>query len=178
LTVEGKLTLSEAIAQSGGLSDLGNAQRVHVARTSGQQVDDQVYDLDEIHAGRAPNPLLQGGDIVIVEDAKTKLALKTFKDLLPLAIIGSLVSDARLKRDIIPVGHRENGLQLYRYRYAWSDTLYVGVMAQEVSEAAPNAVLRGADGYLRVDYGRLGLRLQRWEDWLASHPKEAAAQYR
>jgi hypothetical protein len=67
-------------------------------------------------------------------------------------------------------------LQLYRYRYAWSDTLYVGVLAQEVLEVAPNAVSRGADGYLRVDYARLGLRMQLWEEWIASHSKfEGAA---
>ena len=61
---------------------------------------------------------------------------------------------------------RENGLQLYRYRYAWSDTLYVGVLAQEVLEVAPSAVSRGADGYLRVHYARLGLRLQRGKNGL------------
>src|SRR5579864_211256 len=42
-----------------------------------------------------------------------------------------LVSDARLKRDITLVGRRDDGLGLYRYRYLWSDTVYVGVMAQE-----------------------------------------------
>jgi hypothetical protein len=33
----------------------------------------------------------------------------------------------------------------------------------------PEAVLRGADGYLRVDYARLGLRLQTWDQWTAAH---------
>jgi hypothetical protein len=33
----------------------------------------------------------------------------------------------------------------------------------------PDAVERGPHGYLRVEYGRLGLRLQTWEDWVASH---------
>jgi polysaccharide biosynthesis/export protein len=169
LSLEGTLTLSQAIAQSGGMGETGNPQRIHIARSTGQQVEDQVYDLDEIQAGKVPNPELRGGDIVVVEDANTKLALKTFKDLLPLAIVGSFISDMRLKRDISPVA-RENGLQLYRYRYAWSDTLYVGVLAQEVLEVAPNAVVQGADGYFRVDYGRLGLRLQRWQDWIALHP--------
>jgi hypothetical protein len=32
----------------------------------------------------------------------------------------------------------------------------------------PDSVLRGADGYLRVDYGRLGLRLQTWDQWTAA----------
>jgi endosialidase-like protein len=75
---------------------------------------------------------------------------------------------AWVKRDIAPVGRRENGIGLYRYRYAWSDEVYVGVMAQEVAEIAPNAVMCGADGYLRVDYGRLGLGLMTWDEWVVS----------
>jgi hypothetical protein len=30
----------------------------------------------------------------------------------------------------------------------------------------PAAVVRGPDSYLRVDYGRLGLRLQTWDEWV------------
>ena len=167
LTVEGPLTLSMAIAQSGGFSELANSDRIHVARTSGQQVEDSVYNLNDIQAGKAPNPLLRGGDIVVVEESGTKLALKNVRDVLPFAALGAFLSDARVKRDITPMAKWENGLQLYRYRYAWSDTLYVGVLAQEVLEVAPSAVSRGADGYLRVHYDRLGLRLQRWEEWVA-----------
>jgi Chaperone of endosialidase len=78
-------------------------------------------------------------------------------------------SDIRLKRDIAQVEKLDSGINLYRYRYLWSDTTYVGVMAQEVAEVVPEAVLRGADGYLRVDYARLGLRLQTWDQWAAAH---------
>src|SRR5690242_10542138 len=56
-------------------------------------------------------------------------------------------SDIRLKRDITQVGELDGGINLYRYRYLWSDTIYVGVMAQEVAAVKPEAVLRGADGY-------------------------------
>ena len=62
----------------------------------------------------------------------------------------------------------DNGINLYRYRYLWSDTIYVGVMAQEVATVMPEAVRRGADGYLRVDYARLGLRMQTWDQWTAT----------
>jgi hypothetical protein len=75
------------------------------------------------------------------------------------------VSDIRLKRDIVEVGQLPDGLHLYRYRYLWSDAVYVGVMAQEVLTIAPDAVVRGDDGYLRVDYGRLGLQLTTWDQW-------------
>ena len=78
-------------------------------------------------------------------------------------------SDIRLKRDIAQVGELDSGVGLYRYRYLWSDTTYVGVLAQEVAEVVPEAVRRGADGYLRVDYARLGLRLQTWDQWAAAH---------
>jgi endosialidase-like protein len=69
------------------------------------------------------------------------------------------VSDARLKRDIALVGRLKDGLGLYRYRYLWDDTIYVGVMAQEVAFIHPDAVIEGTDGYLRVNYSRLGLKL-------------------
>jgi polysaccharide export outer membrane protein len=175
LSLDVPLTLNMAVAQAGGMGETGNPERVHIARTTGEAVEDSVHNLNDIQAGKAPNPMLRGGDIVVVEDSQTRLALKNIKDVLPLAAVATFatMSDARAKRDITPLAQRENGLQLYRYHYAWSDTLYVGVLAQEVREVAPSAVLRGADGYLRVDYARLGLRLQTWDDWIALHSKQA-----
>jgi hypothetical protein len=41
-------------------------------------------------------------------------------------------------------------------------------MAQEVAEIVPDAVARDADGYLRVDYVRLGMNLQTWDEWTGS----------
>jgi hypothetical protein len=61
----------------------------------------------------------------------------------------------------------DNGIGLYRYRYKRSDQFYVGLMAQEVATIVPTAVLRGKDGYLRVDYGQLGMKLMTWDDWTA-----------
>jgi opacity protein-like surface antigen len=83
-------------------------------------------------------------------------------------------SDVRLKRDIVLVGRRDDGLGLYSYRYLWSDTVYVGVMAQEVSLVHPDAIVRGElDDYLRVDYSRLGLRLMTLSDWSAKRSGDA-----
>lgn len=70
------------------------------------------------------------------------------------------ISDVRLKRDVALVGRRSDGLGLYRFRYLWSDEVFVGVMAQEVALILPDAVRRDPlTGYLGVDYGRLGLTL-------------------
>jgi hypothetical protein len=68
-------------------------------------------------------------------------------------------SDIRLKRDVVLLGRLANGIGLYRYRYLWDDTVYVGVMAQEVAAIVPRAVSAARDGFLRVNYARLGLRL-------------------
>jgi hypothetical protein len=61
----------------------------------------------------------------------------------------------------------DNGIGLYRYRYKWDHQPFVGVMAQEVADVVPTAVMRGHDGYLRVDYGQLGLSLMTWDEWVA-----------
>jgi hypothetical protein len=66
------------------------------------------------------------------------------------------------------LGHLDNGLGFYRFSYNGSDEAYVGVMAQEVQAVMPQAVSRGRDGYLRVDYNRLGVRMQTWDAWVAS----------
>jgi len=77
-------------------------------------------------------------------------------------------SDRRLKRDVALVGVLDNGLGVYRFRYLWSDTVYVGVMAQEVALIRPDAIVHDVrDDYLRVDYGRLGLRMITLPEWQA-----------
>jgi hypothetical protein len=41
-------------------------------------------------------------------------------------------------------------------------------MAQEVQAVMPEAVGRGADGYLHVNYDKVGVRFQTWEAWGAA----------
>jgi len=74
-------------------------------------------------------------------------------------------SDERLKRDIEPVAALSNGLHLYRFRYAWSDEQYVGVIAQEVQSVMPEAVTTGPDGFMRVNYQMLGIKLMTLRQW-------------
>jgi len=81
---------------------------------------------------------------------------------------GGRRSDLALKHDIVLLGHLANGLGFYRFSYNGSDTAYVGVIAQEVREVMPEAVTRGRDGYLRVFYDKLGLKLRLYKHWLTS----------
>ncbi len=66
------------------------------------------------------------------------------------------------------LGRLQNGLGYYRFSYNGSDRAYVGVIAQEVQAVAPGAVLRGADGTLRVLYGKLGIKFQTYDQWIAT----------
>ncbi len=77
------------------------------------------------------------------------------------------MSDIRLKRDIEALGTLSNGLTLYRFKYLWSDTDMVGVMAQEVLNVAPEAVITGEDGFYRVNYEKLGISMMTFDEWKA-----------
>jgi hypothetical protein len=73
----------------------------------------------------------------------------------------TMMSDRRAKEDIVRIGRHPLGFGIYRFRYKAPHTAVhgahrrVGVMADEVAAKCPDAVRRDADGYLRVDYGRL-----------------------
>ena len=81
---------------------------------------------------------------------------------------GGRRSDMRLKHDIVLLGRLDDGLGYYRFVYNGGHTTYVGVMAQEVQTVAPEAVMRGADGYMRVSYDLLGLPFETYAQWVAT----------
>lgn len=64
---------------------------------------------------------------------------------------GALFSDRRLKTDIKRVGATDGGTPLYSYRYIWGGPVQIGVMAQDV----PDAAFMTESGYLAVDYGKV-----------------------
>lgn len=70
-------------------------------------------------------------------------------------------SDRRLKTHIRRVKTLENGITIYSYRYKGDNRNFVGVMAQDVQKLTKfrHAVRRNKNGYLEVNYGRLGLKL-------------------
>lgn len=91
LSADGSLTLSQAIAEAGGLSETANSNRVHIARVVNQHVQDETYDLDAIQSGKSPDPALHAGDIVVAEESGAKVAFKNIKDLLPFAVLATLI---------------------------------------------------------------------------------------
>lgn len=61
-------------------------------------------------------------------------------------------SDERLKDVEGRVGHTDDGLPLYLYRYKGDDQPRIGPMAQEVAQVKPDAVAEHPSGFLMVDY--------------------------
>lgn len=61
-------------------------------------------------------------------------------------------SDERLKTDISRVGTLDNGLPVYAYRYKHGGPMQIGVMAQDVQQVKPEAVIETDSGYLAVNY--------------------------
>jgi hypothetical protein len=68
---------------------------------------------------------------------------------------GMATSDRRLKRNVVRVGTHPLGVGLYEFSYIGSTVRHTGVMAQEVLAVRPEAVITGADGFYRVDYGAI-----------------------
>jgi len=66
---------------------------------------------------------------------------------------GSLFSDRRLKSNIVRLGTHPIGVGIYEYDIFGGRQ--IGVMAQELMEVMPEAVIQHPSGYLMVDYGRL-----------------------
>src|SRR6516225_8911418 len=91
LADDGDTTLSQAIANAGGVADIGNSGRVHVARSRDQHVQDDIYVLDDIQAGKVTDPLLHGGDIVVVERSGVRVAFKEIGALMPFAMFATLM---------------------------------------------------------------------------------------
>ena len=60
-------------------------------------------------------------------------------------------ADIRLKENVELIGKSPSNINIYKFNYKGKDTVYEGVMAQEV----PWASIEDQDGYLMVDYSKV-----------------------
>jgi hypothetical protein len=130
------------------------------------KIDEALDGLDEGKRGTL-SKLIKGGAFVapiVASFAMQGLSIRPADAQVPGASVfnpNATYSDRRLKRDIARVGTHDMGFGVYRFKYLWSDLAYVGVLAQEVLEKAPDAVTTGPGGFLAVDYAALGMRMTR-----------------
>lgn len=124
-------------------------------------------------SGNLSDPVIETPPQIIIEETAAS-SIEPGNLILPLIIvaffaagilsdpsgggIGTVISDARVKTDVTPVGVADNGLTIYQYSYTGSSTVFEGVMAQEVLMHTPAAVeTNPATGIMRVNYDLLGI---------------------
>lgn len=83
--IRGKTSLLQIISIAEGVIeatvDTGN---IVVFRTSNGKRSAAKFDLDEMRAGRAPDPDIQDGDLVVVNKSATKEAFQNFLRVIPV----------------------------------------------------------------------------------------------
>jgi polysaccharide export outer membrane protein len=82
--LKGRTTLMQIIAMAGGL-DTKSDSTVVVVRIRDETRTGARFDLDDIKSGKAADPVLEAGDMVMVGTSKIKESLDNVLKVLPLA---------------------------------------------------------------------------------------------
>lgn len=80
--VTGKMSLIRAVANAGSTTEFAKLREVVVFREVAGQRYAALYSLEAIRRGAYPDPPIFAGDVVVVDDSKSR---RLFKDLLQLA---------------------------------------------------------------------------------------------
>lgn len=81
--LSGRTTLIQAIAMASGLGPLADESQVKVFRTrpdGGKNM--AVYDMEAIRAGKAVDPVIEGNDVIVVDESGAKATVKGVTDTL------------------------------------------------------------------------------------------------
>ena len=81
--IKGKLSLVQVVALAGGLNNDLYDKNVTVFRTVRNERVSKVYDIDDVRAGKAADPALRAGDIVVVDNNSGKVVLNTALKIIP-----------------------------------------------------------------------------------------------
>jgi len=81
--VRGNLTLLQAIALGGGLTEVGDPSKVYVFRTIEGARRVGGFDVSRIRKGDAPDPAVYGNDVIVVEGSPRTKAWQEFLRAVP-----------------------------------------------------------------------------------------------
>lgn len=84
-TIKGKTTLMQAMAMAGDIDESVASGDVVIFRTIDGKRSAARFDFESIKAGKAEDPELQPGDVIMVDTSGTKVALQNVLKVLPLA---------------------------------------------------------------------------------------------
>lgn len=85
----GQTTLSQAVAQAQGLTAVSEPSSVFIFRTIEAKRYTARFDLRQVRAGKLTDPILQSGDIVLVDENSAKSNLREFASLTSTVASGS-----------------------------------------------------------------------------------------
>jgi polysaccharide biosynthesis/export protein len=92
-TINGKLSLVQLVAVAGGLNNDLYDKDVKIFRLVNGERITRVFDIDNIRSGKAGDPALRTGDVVVVDSSTGKVALQTaLKVIAPAAQVGGLAA--------------------------------------------------------------------------------------
>ena len=83
--VTGRVSLLQAIALAEGLGDLADPAGILLFRTVDDKRKAARFDIRAIRAGKMQDPMLEAGDIVMVDQSATRTTLQELKGALPVA---------------------------------------------------------------------------------------------
>lgn len=150
---QGNLGAQQAVTNAGQIEDQNKQAQLTADFTKWQSEDMKPWTrlglLQSAAAGSAGN-----------YGTNTQTQTQPFNAMQGIGALGSMFtkSDARLKTGIKPIGVK-NGHTIYEWRYVGSSMRFRGVMAQDVIDINPSAVIV-QNGHYAVDYSRLGLEME------------------
>ena len=89
--ITGKTSLLQMIALAGGLDPVADPAGILVFRMVENKRMAARFDLRRIRSGKRDDPLLQAGDIVMVDQSAARTTLRDVKDVMPLSGLFSLL---------------------------------------------------------------------------------------
>jgi polysaccharide export outer membrane protein len=78
----GSTTLIQAIATAGGIDRVADPRGIVVFRQNGGKKTAAMFNLSEIRAGRAVDPPIYGGDVIVVDQSGMKATLRNVRESL------------------------------------------------------------------------------------------------
>lgn len=90
--IVGKVSLLQAVALAQGLTTVADSSAVLVFRTVGDKRMAARFDLQMVRTGKIEDPMLQAGDIVMVDESKARTTLRDITSALPLTGLFQLLA--------------------------------------------------------------------------------------
>jgi polysaccharide biosynthesis/export protein len=88
----GKVSLLQVIALAEGLNEVADTSGILLFRTVNDKRQVARFDLKQVRSGKMADPILQAGDIVMVDESSTRTTLRDIKDVMPLSGLFSLLT--------------------------------------------------------------------------------------